>query len=285
LLKKQQMNRQQAFIAGSTLPRMGPRKPNRFLAALGQQDYLRLAGRLRTVALDQGRTLHDNGDPVEHVYFPHSGSVSLVVTLHDGTAIETIMLGRAGVVGCAAAWGGRYSTGRAVVQLPGSASCLSAAEFRAATRESDAIYELALRYNDLLLAQVQQTAACNALHGLEARLCRWLMQAHDSADDNVIPVTQHLLSQMLGVRRTSLTLVARALQRAGMIRYRRGQMEILDRGKLETAACECYRWIRRLIDDAFRPVPGVEQHLAEETETRVANSPALAMTDSDQPRQ
>jgi Crp-like helix-turn-helix domain len=197
--------------------------------------------------------------------------VSLVVAMRDGTAIETMMLGRAGVVGCAAAWGGRHCIGRAIVRLPGSASRLSAAEFRAAARASDAIYQLALRYNDLLLGQMQQAAACYALHGLEARLCRWLLQAHDSAEGNVLPITQHLLSQVLGARRTSVTLVARALQSAGIIKYRRGRIEIIDRGKLKAASCECYASMRQCSDGTFPLGPGMEPHLGKVIEIPLDN--------------
>jgi CRP-like cAMP-binding protein len=273
----------QAFMAGSILAGTDARKSNRFLAALCQQDYLRLAACLRPVALAQGRVLHDNGDPIEFVYFPYSGAVSLVATMRDGTGIETITLGRAGIVGCAAAWGGRHCIGRAVVQLPGSASRLPAAEFRAAARDSDAIYQLALRHNELLVAQIQQAVACNALHGLEARLCRWLLHAHDCTDGNAIPVTQELLSQMLGVRRTSVTVAARALKMAGMIGYRRGRMEILDRGKLKAATCECYEWTRHLIDQTFPMLPEEEQHLAAASETRLRNPPPWGIHDRDRP--
>jgi hypothetical protein len=116
-----------------------------------------------------------------------------------------------------------------------------------------------VRYNDLLLAQVQQSVACNALHTLEARLCRWLLQAHDSVDGNVIPLTQEFLGQMLGVRRTTVTIAAKLLQSAGLIHYRRGQIQILARPRLEELSCECYAVVRRYTDNIFPPSGGASR--------------------------
>src|SRR5262249_32671246 len=142
-----------------------------------------------------------------------------------------------------------------IVQLPGIASRLPAARLQTAALESERIRELAVRYNDLLLAQIQQSVACNAVHALEARLCRWLLQAHDCTDGNAAPPTPEFLGQMLGVRRPSVTIVARLLQSAGMIRYRRGQITIVDRPALEDLACECYEVITQQIDQVFPPSP------------------------------
>src|SRR5206468_12087409 len=139
-------------------------------------------------------------------------------------------------------------------QLPGTASRLLASRFHAAAKESEAIRELAIRYNDLLIAQIQQSVACNALHTLEARLCRWLLQTHDCVDGDAIPLTQEFLGQMLGVRRTTVTIAARLLQSAGLIRYRRGLIHIVDRAALEEIACECYAVVRHHLDKVF-PAP------------------------------
>jgi CRP-like cAMP-binding protein len=139
--------------------------------------------------------------------------------------------------------------------LPGTAAWISASRFYAAASESRAIRDLVVRYNDLLLAQVQQSVACNALHALEARLCRWLLQTHDCIDGDAIPLTQEFLGQMLGVRRTTVTIAARLLQSAGLIRYRRGLIQILDRAALEEIACECYAAVRRNADQVFTPPP------------------------------
>jgi CRP-like cAMP-binding protein len=137
------------------------------------------------------------------------------------------------------------------VRLPGSAAVISVPHFQAAVGRSDRIRNLILRYEQALLAQVQQTAACNALHPLEARLARWLLQTLDRADDPKLPLTQDFMAQMLAVRRTTVTLVASQLQEAGLIRYRRGLVVVLDRARLEEAACECYRTIRRRTDAVF----------------------------------
>ena len=134
---------------------------------------------------------------------------------------------------------------RVILRCSSAAAWISASQFQAAAAQSQALHDLIMRYNDVLLAQVQQSVACNALHGLEARLCRWLLQTHDCIDGNVVPLTQEFLGQMLGVRRTSVTVAARLLQSAGMIRYRRGQITIVDRRALEDLSCECYGVIHR----------------------------------------
>ncbi len=235
----------------SIAPRLDAVRPNRFLGALAPDDAALLAPHLRTLWLDRGTVLHEPGGPIEHVYFPHGAMVSMVALMQNGTSVETVTLGRAGVVGGSAALGARRAVGRAIVQLSGAASRLPASQFHAVARESKPIRELAIRYNDLLLAQIQQSVACNALHALEARLCRWLLQTRDSIDGDAIPLTQEFLGQMLGVRRTSVTVAARLLQSAGMIRYRRGQIHIVDRAALEDLSCECYGVIRQQIDQVF----------------------------------
>jgi CRP-like cAMP-binding protein len=140
---------------------------------------------------------------------------------------------------------------RAIVQLPGTAAWLSASHFHAAAVQSQTIRDLIVRYNDVLLAQVQQSVACNALHAVEARLSRWLLQTHDCMDGDIIPLTQEFLGQMLAVRRTTVTIAARLLQGAGLIRYRRGHIEILDRAGLEAIACECYGIVRQNAENVF----------------------------------
>jgi CRP-like cAMP-binding protein len=227
---------------------------NRFLATLPPHDFALLAPHLRTIALERGVMLYDVGEEIEHVYFPHTGMLSLVAVLQNGATVETATIGRAGVVGASAGLGARRTFGRAIVQLPGTAAWISSAQFHAAANESRAIRDLVVRYNDLLLAQVQQSVACNALHALEARLCRWLLQTHDCIEGDAIPLTQEFLGQMLGVRRTTVTLAARLLQSAGLIRYRRGLIHIVDRRALEDIACECHAAIRHNVDKIF-PAP------------------------------
>jgi CRP-like cAMP-binding protein len=223
---------------------------NRFLATLPPHDFSLLAPHLCTIALERGVMLHDMGEELEHVYFPHTGMVSLVAVMQSGGTVETATIGRAGVIGASAGLG-ESTFARAIVQLPGTAARLSGVQFCAAANQSQTIRDLIVRYNDLLLAHTQQSVACNALHALEARLCRWLLQTHDCMEGDAIPLTQEFLGQMLGVRRSTVTLAARLLQSAGLIRYRRGLIQIVDRAGLEDIACECYAVVRHNADKVF----------------------------------
>jgi CRP-like cAMP-binding protein len=226
-------------------------KRNRFLAALPARDFSRLASHLRTAPLERSATLYDAGDEIEQVYFPLSGIVSLVAVMQNGVAVETAKVGRDGIVGATVGLGSRCAFGGAVVQIAGEAMRMAATQFREAVGNSDAIRALVVEYNDLLLGQIQQSAACNALHSLEGRLCRWLLEIGDGIGGNAIPMTQEIIAQMLGVRRTTLTVIARLLQGAEMIRYHRGLIQIIDRAKLQENACECYAVVKRSIDRAF----------------------------------
>jgi CRP-like cAMP-binding protein len=167
--------------------------------------------------------------------------------MQQGEAIETATIGREGAIGLPVGLGPRRSSTRAVVQVAGTASRIAASQFRRVAAESVSIRDIIARYGEMLLIQVQQTAACNALHDVEARLSRWLLQARDRVDDNAIRFTHEFLSQMLGVRRPTVTVVAKSLQEAGLIRYHRGQIEIINRSGLEARACECYGMMRKEI--------------------------------------
>jgi CRP-like cAMP-binding protein len=171
--------------------------------------------------------------------------------MEAGEVVETATVGRRGAVGAFAGLGPWHAFTRAVVQIPGTAMVISASHFQAAVSQSERIRDLILRYKEGLLAQVQQTAACNALHQVEARLVRWLLQAIDCVDDPKLPLTHDHLAEMLAVRRTTVTVIAGKLQEAGLIRYHRGRIEVVDRLKLEEAACECYGTIRRRTDAVF----------------------------------
>jgi CRP-like cAMP-binding protein len=225
---------------------------NRLLATLDRTDFDLLAPHLCSAPLVQGRVLQEQEAPVEKVYFPVSGVISLISVMEGGEVIETAMVGREGAVGAFGGLGPWNAFTRAAVQLPGLATVIPVASFQAAVAQSDRIRNLVLRYKETLLAQVQQTAACNALHHLEERLARWLLQALDRTDGSNLPLTQELISQMLAVRRSTVTVIAGKLQQAGLIRYHRGRIEIVDRLKLEEAACECYHTIRRRTDAVFR---------------------------------
>lgn len=211
---------------------------------------------LKEVALVQGAVLQDKGERIDRVYFPNSGMISLLTVMQPGNAIETATVGREGAVGAMSGLGPRNAFSRAVVQMPGLASQISTTRFQAIVAQSAAIRDIVVNYNEVLLAQVQQSAACNALHDAEARFCRWLLQSCDRSDSDIVPITQEFLAQMLGVRRTTVTLVAQSLQDAGMLRYRRGRVEVIDRAALESRACECYAVVRSQIDEYLPPAKG-----------------------------
>jgi CRP-like cAMP-binding protein len=216
---------------------------NRLLAALPREHFGLLAPHLTSVSLPQNTVLLEAGDEVEQIYFPHSGMLSLLVVMRDGKAIETATVGREGVVGAMAGFGLYKSLVRIVVQLPMTVSKISSSNFRKATMASEPLRLMCIHYNEMLLTQARVTAACNALHPVEARFARWLLQSADRAGVDVVALTQELLAEMLGVRRTSVTEVAGKLQNEGMISYSRGVIRIVDRAALERVSCECYQTI------------------------------------------
>lgn len=221
---------------------------NRLLAGLPQAGANLLAPYLRTISLHQDEVLLRSGDRVEQLYFPHSGMISFMLDLPNGQTVATGMIGNEGVVGVLSMLGSSRSSVSAVVRVPGSASRISASRFRAAFVQSDFIRHAVETHTWSLVAQFQHLAACNALHSVEARTGRWLLHIHDRTNGNVISLTQEALSQLLGVRRTTVTLVMRKLRSTGAIRSaRRGLIEI-DRPRLEEAACECYAIMRRRMD-------------------------------------
>ena len=213
---------------------------NKLLASLPRDHFDRLLPHLSTVSLPQGDVLAEAGDEVDQVYFPHYGMLSLLAVLRDGKAIETATVGREGVVGAMAGLGLYKSLVRIVVQMPMACSKIAAPHFRTAAAASDPVRNLCIRYNEVLLSQARVTAACNALHSIEARFCRWLLQCADRAASDTVALTQEFLAEMLGVRRTSVTEVASKVQAAGAITYSRGVIRILDRAALMRMSCECY---------------------------------------------
>jgi CRP-like cAMP-binding protein len=231
--------------------RSAPNGENRLLAALQPADFSLLKPYLKQIVLEQGVLLHEQEHSVEQAYFPQSGMISLLTVMGDGQAIETATVGREGTVGAMSGLGPAHASSRAVVQVAGTAWVITTSRLQAAVRQSEHLRNIILQYKETLLGQVQQTAGCNALHKAEARLARWLLQTRDRVDSDRIPLTQDFLSQMLGVRRTTVTMVAGVLQEAGLIRYRRGHIEIVDRPGLEEAACECYSVIRKRTDQAL----------------------------------
>jgi CRP-like cAMP-binding protein len=214
---------------------------NKLLAALPRSQFNLLVPHLSTTSLTQGTVVYETGDEVDQVYFPHNGMFSLLAVMRDGKAIETATVGREGVVGAMAGLGLYNSLVRVVVQLPLTATRIASSQFRKAIASSEPIRDLGIHYNEVLLTQARITAACNALHPVEARFCRWLLQSADRAASETITLTQELLAEMLGVRRTSVTEVAGKMQNEGVITYSRGVIKILDRAGLERLSCECYQ--------------------------------------------
>jgi CRP-like cAMP-binding protein len=218
---------------------------NRLLAALNAEDYNRLRPHLQVVPLDRGQELLEPGEPIRHVYFPHRGVVSLVAAMADGTVAEMTTIGREGVVGFESMAGTDVPVGRAMVQVSGAASRLELVRLRRVTWRNDGLEGVLGRYRRALLQQVLQGVACNRVHELEERCCRLLLMTNDRAAGDTFDLTQEFLAMMLGVRRPTVTAVARSLKNANLIRYSRGVMTITDRRGLEKCACECYAIIRQ----------------------------------------
>lgn len=218
---------------------------NRFLSALPADDKALLAPHLSPVELEKGRLLYDPGDLIDQVYFPADCVISLMTLMENGAAIESATIGREGALGLMAAAGPRQSLSRAVVQAPGGAFRMAAQSLNEAWNRSASLRDMVDRHNEALFGHAIQSAACNALHPVEARFCRWLLSYQDRIDTNTIGLTQEFLADMLGVQRTTVTAVARTLQDKGLIRYRRGVVDILDREGLKGLACECYGTVRR----------------------------------------
>ena len=214
---------------------------NKLLASLPRREFDTLAQHLSTITLPRGAIVVEAGNEVDQVYFPHNGMFSLLAVMRDGKAIETATVGCEGVVGAMAGLGLYRSLVRMIVQLPLTASKIASVPFRKAVNSSEALRDLCIRYNEVLLTQARVTAACNALHQIDERFCRWLLQSADRAASDTVTLTQELLAEMLGVRRTSVTEVAVRMQNRGVIAYSRGVIRILDRAALEQSSCECYR--------------------------------------------
>jgi CRP-like cAMP-binding protein len=214
--------------------------PNHFLASLPPDDSDLLRPHLRQDDLTLRTVLFRPEEQIDRVYFPAAGIISLVVPLSDGYLVEAAMFGKNSVVGGGAALDGRVAVNQAIVQAPGSCLTIETGMLSRFVSESDSLRAALMRHELASYALTQQVAACNARHGLEERLCRWLMQTRDTLESDTLPLTQDFLAQMLGVQRTSLTLVARNLQESGLIKYRRGHIQVLDAVHLREASCECY---------------------------------------------
>jgi CRP-like cAMP-binding protein len=218
---------------------------NHLLASLPPETWAHLAPKLSLVSLDMRQVLYVQEGAIDAVYFLESGMASMVSNLVDGGQAEVGIIGREGMLGIALISGIDTSFVEFMVQIPGTAFRIGAREFRQELDTNLSLRMLLLRYNEALQAQIMQTAACNGRHGLEQRLARWLLMAHDRAEDDQLPLTQDFMAMMLGVHRPSITVVAGVLQRAGLVHYASGRITILDRASLEAASCECYGIVRR----------------------------------------
>jgi CRP-like cAMP-binding protein len=217
---------------------------NRLLRSLSAAELDALRPHLEIVELVRETVLLEAGAPFTHVYLHHSGVISMVVRLAEGQAVELAMVGRDSVVGAAAALDGGISLTDAVVRLAGTASILDVANVRAAADRSRMFRTLLARHEQAQFAEVQQSAACNASHSVEARLSRWLLRARDLSDSEHLPLTQEFLAQMIGAQRNAVSIVAHALQLAGIISYSRGHIEITNLEGLRETSCECYDTIK-----------------------------------------
>jgi CRP-like cAMP-binding protein len=223
---------------------------NRLLASLPPATRQAIAPHLKLRDLPFGTVVSETQGVIEDVVFPISGVISLVVELKEGDMLETAMVGNDGGVGIASALDGKVSLNKAVVQIAGTGAFIKAEQLHGLALNDGALRSRLIRHEQVLFAAAQQSAACNASHTVEARLCRWLLRMRDLAGDDLV-VTQEFLAQMLGVRRTSVSLVAGTLQGAGLIRYRRGHVRVVDVDGMKDAACECYEAVNANYDLLF----------------------------------
>ena len=223
---------------------------NHVLAALPADEMRRLLRQLTEVSLEIKTVLFEPGEPIAAVHFPLDGVISLVTPLEDGAIVEVATVGNEGIVGVPLFPGGSLAV-RAISQVPGRALRMGARAFLTELERRDALYEVVQNYTAALFGQIAQAAACNRLHSNEERLSRWLLMSHDRVGLDEFAITHEFLGQMLGSRRATVTLSAGILQAAGLIRYQRGHVTILDRRGLEGVSCECYGVIKKELDGAI----------------------------------
>ncbi|MHB8572117.1 MAG: Crp/Fnr family transcriptional regulator [Candidatus Dormibacteria bacterium] len=233
---------------------------NRLLDTLPEVALTKLNRRLKHVRLDVPTILAEPGRPIQHVYFPLGGVVSLVTPLEGGSIVEVATIGNEGIVGVPFALGGAITTVRAIVQVSGTALRMTASDFVAELSRPEPLAQVVENYLPALFSQIAQAAGCNRLHSNEERLSRWLLMSHDRVGQDHFDITQEFLAQMLGSRRATVTVSAGILQQAGFISYSRGHMVIRDREGLLGASCECYHVIKEALDrvvagNAVKPFP------------------------------
>ena len=225
---------------------------NRLLAALPPADLERIAPRLSLVQLDHKQVIYEPGTEFAHAHFPEIGLISVVNTMHDGGMIEVGTIGSEGMSGLPVVFGVSCSPHRHLVQIPGSAWRMSVADLQEEARREGPLRRILFRYHMAFVSQIMQSVACNGLHTVQERCCRWLLLCLDRSPSSEVVITHEFLAQMLGVRRATITEVLRPLANEGLIAYRRGIVAVLDRPRLERASCECYQAIR---DEFSRLMP------------------------------
>lgn len=230
-------------------PPVDNRPLNKLLASLPRADFDRLRPHLRTLPIKTKQVLHSIGEPMQDVVFLNGGVASITTVLEDGSMIESATIGREGLVGIEAVFGGDRSTGEAMMQVPDTdAEFLSMAAFKAELKRKGPLFASAQRYAQALMKLMMQSTACVAAHPVQERCCRWLLMTHDRVGRNDFHLSQEFLAVMLGSTRPTVSVVAGTLQRAGFITYTHGHMTILDRESLEAASCECYVAVKTHFD-------------------------------------
>ncbi|KLK93028.1 Crp/Fnr family transcriptional regulator [Microvirga vignae] len=228
-------------------------RTNRLLAALKPEDFALLEPHLELVELARGQVLYDTGEAISYAYFPNDTVVSLVNVLEDGQTAEVSVFGREGVLGLLSAQVTQEAFGRYVVQMPGTASRIPVDFLNEVRNACPALRRLIMSYGEALLAQAFQRVACNAVHSVEARCCRWILRLQDRVGRDTLLLTHEFLAEMLGVQRPTVSVVLRTLQAAGLIQQSRGSITVTNRAGLEDSTCECYGRIRRIYQ---RLLPG-----------------------------
>lgn len=221
---------------------------NQLLEALPKSDYERLASHLELVPMELGAVLYEPGARMRYVYFPTTSIVSLLYVMEDGASAEIAIVGNEGILGISLFMGGETTPSRAVVQSAGHGFRLKAQMLKDEFSRFGPMLHLLLRYTQALITQMSQTAVCNRHHSVDQQLCRWLLLSLDRLASNELAMTQELIANMLGVRREGVTEAAGKLQDAGLIRYRRGRIIVLDRPGLEARSCECYEVVKTEFD-------------------------------------
>jgi len=228
---------------------------NHLLAALPAAEFERLAPELELVAMPLGEALYESGEQLQHVYFPTTAIVSLLYVMENGASAEIAIMGNEGILGISLFMGGETTPNRAVVQSAGHGYRLKAQLLKQEFRRAGPVMDLLLRYTQALITQMAQTAACNRHHSIEQQLCRWLLLSLDRLSTFELTMTQELIANMLGVRREGVTEAAGKLQRAGIIRYSRGRITVLDRERLEENVCECYAVVKKEFERLLSDLP------------------------------